>query len=159
MGRLSAPYGVKGWLRVQSYASSSSIIDYPIWWVKFDSHWVALELASVRAHQNDFVAKFIGFDDRDQVAKLKGVEFGVERQRLPTLEHDEYYWHELIGFAVINTSGETFGVIDHLFDSGAQAVVVTRDEERERLIPWVDHIIKQIDPESRVLTVDWGLDY
>ena len=60
---------------------------------------------------------------------------------------------------MINTSGETFGVIDHLFDSGAQAVVVTRDEERERLIPWADHIIKQIDPESRVLTVDWGLDY
>jgi ribosomal 30S subunit maturation factor RimM len=36
---------------------------------------------------------------------------------------------------------------------------VTRDAERERLIPWVDHIIKRVNPKSRVLTVDWGLDY
>lgn len=160
MGRLSAPYGIKGWIRLQSYASSpTSLSNHSIWWANVNSHWVALELSSVRAHQNDLVAKFIGFDDRDQIAKLKGAEFGVERHLLPALEHGEHYWHELVGFAVINTSGESLGVIDHLFDSGAQPVVVAVDAERERLIPWIDHIVKRVDPDSRILTVDWGLDY
>ena len=103
--------------------------------------------------------KFSGFDDRGQIETLKGAEFGIERHLLPALKRDEYYWHDLIGFSVINTDGESFGVIDHLFDSGAQPVIVIRDAERERLIPWADHIIKSVNPESRVLTVDWGLDY
>ena len=160
MGRLSSPYGIKGWIRVQSYASSpASLCNHAIWWVNVSSHWLSLELKSTRLHQEDLIVKFSGFDDRDRIAKFKGAEFGIERHSLPALERDEYYWHDLIGFSVINTAGESFGVIDHLFDSGAQPVIVTRDAERERLIPWVDHIIKRVNPKSRVLTVDWGLDY
>ena len=160
MGRLSSPYGIKGWIRVQSYASSTaSLCNQAIWWVNVSSHWLSLELKSTRLHQEDLIVKFSGFDDRDRIAKFKGTEFGIERHLLPALERDEYYWHDLIGFSVINTAGESFGVIDHLFDSGAQPVIVTRDAERERLIPWVDHIIKRVNPKSRVLTVDWDLDY
>jgi 16S rRNA processing protein RimM len=117
------------------------------------------EVKGIRLYQEDLIVKFPDFDDRDQISKLKGAAFGIERHLLPALEGDEYYWHDLIGFSVINTAGESFGVIDHLFDSGAQPVIVTRDAERERLIPWVDHIIKRVNLENRVLTIDWGLDY
>ena len=145
---------------MQSYASSlTSLSNHPVWWVNVSSDWRLFELKDIRLHQENLIVKFSDFDDRDQVAEFKGAEFGIERHLLPALECDEYYWHDLIGFSVINTAGESFGVIDHLFDSGAQPVIVTRDAERERLIPWVDHIIKRVNPKSRVLTVDWGLDY
>ena len=160
MGRLSSPYGVKGWIRVQSYASSpASIADHKVWWVKVNSRWTSIDLKGVREHQEGLIVKFTGFDDREQIAKLRGFEFGIDRHLLPSLEQGEYYWHELVGFAVINTAGESFGVIDYLFESGAQPVVVTRDEDQQRLIPWVDHIITRVDSENRILTVDWALDY
>jgi ribosomal 30S subunit maturation factor RimM len=36
---------------------------------------------------------------------------------------------------------------------------VVRAENENRLVPWVDHVIKEIDSTNRILTVDWGLDY
>ena len=160
MGRLAAPYGVMGWLKVQSYAASSdSLSEHSRWWVRVESEWVCLEVEDSRLQHQGLIAKLVGFENREQVAKLRGAEFGIQRGQLPELPEKEYYWHELVGFAVINIKGETLGVINHLFDSGAQPVIVLKDGKEERLIPWVDHVIERVDTGNRILTVDWELDY
>ncbi|MDA1331075.1 MAG: ribosome maturation factor RimM [Proteobacteria bacterium] len=160
MGRLLAPYGVKGWLRVQSYAASPhSLCEYSQWWVHVESEWVCVEVEDSRVQHQGLIVKFVGFEDREQVTKLRSSEFGVRRDQLPELPEEEYYWHELVGFSVINTKGEDLGVIDHLFDSGAQPVIVLKDGKEERLIPWIDHVIERIDTGNRILAVDWELDY
>ena len=160
MGRLSAPYGIKGWLRVQAFtASPQSLSKYSRWCVHFESKWTWIAVEDSRIQHQGLIAKFVGYEDREQVAKLRGSEFGVRRDELPELPEKEYYWHELVGFTVINIKGEPLGVIDYLFDSGAQPVIVLKDGKEERLIPWVDHIIDHIDTGNRIITVEWELDY
>jgi 16S rRNA processing protein RimM len=118
-----------------------------------------MELENVRAREKNLILKFVDCHDRDQAALLGGADFGIERGQLPELTDGEFYWHTLVDFDVINLAGESLGVIDHLFESGAQPVIVVRAENENRLVPWVDHVIKEIDSTNRILTVDWGLDY
>ena len=160
MGRLLAPHGVRGWVNARSFASSSdSLSQFTNLLVHIDSVWKTMELENVRAREKNLILKFVDCHDRDQAALLGGADFGIERGQLPELTDGEFYWHTLVDFDVINLAGESLGVIDHLFESGAQPVIVVRAENENRLVPWVDHVIKEIDSTNRILTVDWGLDY
>ena len=70
MGRLSAPYGVKGWLKVQSYAASpDSLSEHSRWWVHVESEWVCLEVEDSRVQHQGLIAKLVGFENREQVIK------------------------------------------------------------------------------------------
>ncbi len=160
MGRLLAPNGVRGWVNARSFASSSdSFSQFTSLLVHIDSVWKTMELENVRATEKNLVLKFVGCCDRDQAALLGGADVGIERDQLPKLADGEFYWHTLVGFAVTNLAGESLGFIDYLFESGAQPVIVVKSEDESRLLPWIDHVIKEIDSTNRTLTVDWGLDY
>jgi ribosomal 30S subunit maturation factor RimM len=38
-------------------------------------------------------------------------------------------------------------------------VLVVADAEQERLLPFVDHVIKGVDPQGGMIRVDWGSDW
>ena len=39
------------------------------------------------------------------------------------------------------------------------APVVAENAPAERLVPYVDQYVKQVDLASKTITLDWGLDY
>jgi 16S rRNA processing protein RimM len=59
---------------------------------------------------------------------------------------------------VENTAGESLGRVQRLFESGAAPVLVVVGET-ERLLPFVDAVVKRVDLEAGKLLVDWQLDY
>ena len=59
---------------------------------------------------------------------------GSPRSRLPKPKPGEYYWVDLEGLRVVNREGIVLGTVSHLFETGANDVMVV-DGERERLIP------------------------
>jgi 16S rRNA processing protein RimM len=61
--------------------------------------------------------------------------------------------------AVFNQQDERLGVIEKLFETGANDVIVVKDETTERLVPFVGHVVLDVNLETRVMRVDWGLDY
>jgi 16S rRNA processing protein RimM len=50
-------------------------------------------------------------------------------------------------------------VVERLFATGANDVLVVQDGETERLLPFVGAVVLKVDREARLITVDWGLDY
>ncbi|MCF6354097.1 MAG: ribosome maturation factor RimM [Candidatus Polarisedimenticolaceae bacterium] len=160
LGRVSGIYGVKGWLRIFSHTSPrSNILNYPDWYLRQAGRWVKHEVQSGRAHGKGVVAQLQGCDDRDQAAKLLQAEIAIPREQLPDLQPDEFYWADLEGLKVQTTDGLDLGVIDHLFETGANDVIVVKGE-RERLIPylWQD-VIQSVDLKAGVMIVDWDADF
>ncbi len=160
LGRISGLYGVKGWVRVFSHTSPrSNILTYPGWYLRQAGNWVKYEVQSGRAHGKGVVAQLKGCDDRDQATMLLQADIAIPREQLPDLQPDEYYWADLEGLKVQTMDGLDLGVIDHLFETGANDVVVVKGE-RERLIPylWQD-VIQHVDLEVGVMTVDWEPDF
>jgi 16S rRNA processing protein RimM len=72
---------------------------------------------------------------------------------------DEYYWADLIGLAVVNLQDQPLGRVTSLIETGANQVLVVADGERERLLPFVEHVVGKVDVPGGVIRVDWDLDW
>lgn len=159
MGRITVPYGVKGWIKVKPDTEAlDGLFDYPLWWVETPAGWQAFELAEGKVHGDHLVARLQGIADREAAFALKGRLIAVPRAELPAPEADEYYWSDLIGLEVVNLQGTVFGTIDSLFETGANDVMVVKGE-RERLVPFIQDVVQQVDLAARRMRVDWDAEF
>jgi 16S rRNA processing protein RimM len=161
MGRIVAPYGLKGWVRIETYSPvPDSLSAYPWWWVGKNGDWRELKVAeSVLQHGASLVARFEGCVERDAALALKGSEVAVEREALPQTAENEFYWADLVGLKVVNVKDEELGVLAELFESGAHPVMRIVAGETERLLPFVEQVVRQVDMAQGRIRVEWELDW
>lgn len=160
MGYVSGAFGVRGALKVVSDTQyADSLLDYSSWWLGDGVRWQHWEVVDVTVHPKHLVATLKGLDDRDVAESLRGKQVAVPRSAMPEPDDGEFYWADLIGVSVSNVQGEALGVIESLLATGANDVLVVRDGDTERLIPFVDSVVLKVDLETRQMQVDWGLDY
>lgn len=163
LGRIVAPYGVKGWVKVHPFG------DDPAAWSRMRGWWLGKEpegdawqphdLAGLRLHGKGLVAKFKGIDDRSAAEQLDGLYVAAPREALPQNAQDEYYWADLVGLAVVNEANEPLGTVATLIEASAGQVLVVRDGEVERLLPFVAAVVKDVDTAARRIRVSWGKDW
>ena len=89
---------------------------------------------------------------------LKGTDVAVPRSDLPDSGEKNIYWADLVGLEVINQQNITLGKIESLLETGAHDVLVVKGDV-ERLIPYVDAFIINVDLAAKRMTVDWQQDY
>lgn len=160
MGRILGPFGVRGWVKLRAFTESlESLPAYAVWQVGSGTQWRALQVEETEVHAAHVVAKLAGVDDRDQAFALRGLDVAVDRAELPAAADGEYYWADLIGLRVENAAGDVLGTIEDLMETGANDVLVVRAEGVERLLPYVEAIVLQVDLAAGKMLVDWGLDY
>ena len=163
LGRIVAPYGIAGWVRIHPFGDDpASWRGMSSWWLGASAEgpeWSPRELKGLRFHGKGLVAKFAGVDDRSAAEKLDGLYVGAPRDALPQTAADEFYWGDLVGLAVENESGEALGTVDSLIEAGANQVLVVRDGEVERLLPFVADVVKDVAVAAGRIRVAWGKDW
>lgn len=160
LGKISAAFGIKGWVKVFSHTNQlDGILGYTPWFLKVAGEWKPCKLIHGQVQGKGIVAQLDGVTDRTQAEKLVGCEIGVPRNQLQTLDAGEYYWADLIGMEVVTLTGVVLGKVDHLFETGANDVLVVQGE-RERLLPWVlEDVIKSVSLDDKRILVDWDPDF
>ncbi|HJP52148.1 MAG: ribosome maturation factor RimM [Pseudomonadales bacterium] len=165
VGKINGVYGVKGWVKVYSYTEpSEQILNYLPWYLKKGAKQHSVKVVEGKKQGKGLVALTDGIEDRTQAEELIGSEIWVDKDQLPNLEKGDYYWHQLEGLEVFNEAGEFLGEVSHLFETGANDVLVVKASEKsiddmERLIPYVEkEIVLEIDLEERRILVAWGSD-
>jgi 16S rRNA processing protein RimM len=165
MGRVVAPYGVFGWLKiVPDTEEFDGLLDYKTWWIGKDDDWRELKVKEAKTHNDVLVVKLQGIDDRDAAVACKGKQIAVPRALLPKLENEEYYWSDLIGLSVKNLQDVDFGKVSDVFATGANDVLVVKDVAKsesgiERLIPYIAQVILEVDIAAKTMLVDWDADF
>ncbi|HET7634544.1 MAG TPA: ribosome maturation factor RimM [Burkholderiales bacterium] len=159
MGRVVAPFGVRGRLRIQPYtAQAGNLGHYATWWMGRDGEWRPHAVIRAEVHGKGLIAELAGCNDRDTAAVFSGLNVAVPRVALPQPAENEFYWTDLIGLDVVNGEGLALGRVTDILRTGANDVLVTNGE-RERMIPFIDDVIRAVDPDAGVIRVDWGADY
>jgi 16S rRNA processing protein RimM len=164
LGRITAPYGVQGWVRLHPFGDDPDRWrEIERWWLGCEendfSAWRAYPLQDLRLQGKTWVVKLVGVDDRNGAEQMVGQFVGAPRSALPATEQDEFYWADLVGLNVVNEKQERLGRVVEMIESGAHAVMVVVDGEIKRLLPFVGHVVKDVDVAAGVMRVDWELDW
>lgn len=114
---------------------------------------------SHRRHSGRLLAKLAGIESREAALALKGQSVGALRSALPEPEEGRYYWADLIGLEVVNAEGVRLGLVAEMFSNGAQHVMKLADARRERMLPFVAAVVRNVDLDARRIEVDWGADW
>jgi len=168
MGRVVAPYGILGWLKIQpSTAKVDSLLDYPSWWLGRSQEtlkpglktapWCEYKVETAKIHGEFLLVKLENVDGREAAFALKSQHIAVPRTALPELQDGEYYWSDLIGMQVLNLQQHALGIVQEVFATGANDVLVVQDgdNQKQRLLPFVAQVVQQVDAQNKVIIVDW----
>jgi len=182
VGRIIGAWGLKGWLRVQPFASDpQALFSSRRWFIKPPEEGAVrrplsaasasaaalptfLKITEAKDHGDGVVALAQDVADRDRAEALRGARVFIARSSFPTPDADEFYWIDLIGLDVVNREGERLGTVSGLIDTGPHSVLRVAPtagaaESDERLIPFVGAYVDDVSLAERRITVDWGLDY
>jgi 16S rRNA processing protein RimM len=149
---VGAPHGVKGEVRLKSFAADPmSIRDYG---KLFAEDGRAFEIERMRPAKDILVAKFRGGDDRAAAAKLTGLQLGINRSALPPAEADEFYHADLIGLEAFDASGKSLGHVVAVHNYGAGDIIEIAPPKRpSMLVPFTKANVPDIDIAAGRLVV------
>jgi len=156
---VGAPWGVKGWIHVDSYTDPpDGILEYRQWTLRLGSgERIIRELVEGRPHSDRLVARLEGIEDRDRAAALNGAVIEVARADLPPTGEREYYQADLLGLMVRNLDGAELGKVGYFVDTPTGPMMVVKGE-REYWIPAVPKHLSKVDLAAGLILVDWPLD-
>lgn len=72
---------------------------------------------------------------------------------LPALSGNQFYYHEVIGFTLVDSVYGAIGVIESINDSAAQVLFEAKKDGKELLIPVSDDIITKVDRDAKTIYI------
>ena len=158
LGRIGAPFGVQGWVKVQSYTDPlEGIASYPAWELRRGGSLGRKAVLDWKRAGAGVAVRLEGVETREAAQALTGAEVLVERAALPPAAPGEYYWHDLIGLDAFSLQGVPLGRVAGILDLPAHPVLVL-EGDRERLVPLVPERLAGVDLDAGRLTLDWHPD-
>jgi 16S rRNA processing protein RimM len=126
VGRVTRPHGVRGEVSVEVRTDDPDL-RFSVGRVMATDPAAAgpLTVESVRWHSGRLLIRFDGIADRNQAEELRGTWLTLDSAEAgPTGDPDEFHDHELIGLAVVTTSGEPVGRVTDVRHFGQDLLVI-----------------------------------
>jgi len=158
LGRVGAPFGVHGWVKVSSYTDPpDGIAGYAEWTLLQDDESRTVAVLDSKLAGRGVAVQLAGIETIEAARALTGAVIQVDRAVLPPVAAGEFYLHDLLGLQAVNREGQALGLVDGFLELPAHPVVVLRGD-RERLVPLVPERIVEVDLERGRVTLDWHVD-
>ncbi|HEY8173824.1 MAG TPA: ribosome maturation factor RimM, partial [Dehalococcoidia bacterium] len=152
IGRVLAPFGLKGELKIQS------LTDNPERFAPRAKFWAGdqpVSVASSREAGGQLYVTLKGFSDRSAVERFRHALLQIPEAALPALPEGEYYRFQLIGLNVVDRDGAPLGTLDEIIETGSNDVYRVRTPDgRDILVPALDDVVLSVDLDERRIMVD-----
>jgi len=156
LGVIGRPHGVRGHVRVTSYADPpEALASYgPLETEdgrRFALRWVGAGVAELAELRDGAAVKLA---DRTAAERLTNLRLSVPRERLPAPEPDEFYLADLVGLAAVDAAGTALGTVVALHDYGAGASLeIARPDGPPLLLPFTRAVVPEVDVANGKLVV------
>ena len=156
IGKVVKAHGLIGHLKVLPYGETFSTLsaEEKITANLPDGTSLTLTVAEISPHQKTFLLISREIGTVEEAHRLVGAELCVPESRLPPTAPDEFYWYQLIGLEVVNTEGQKLGTLEEIIETGSNDVYVVRRGREEILVPAIEEVVRDVDLQRRLMTVD-----
>ena len=145
MGVIGRPHGVRGWVRVTSYAEDLTAYG-PLSDAKGRRFVVRPRGAGVAEIAELVDGAEVKVGDRTAAEKLTNTRLYVERERLPEPEEDEFYLADLVGLTACDAAGLAIGTVTAVHDYGAGvSLEIGREGTPPLLVPFTRAAVPDVD--------------
>lgn len=155
IGAIAGAFGVNGEVRLKSFcAEPEDIASYgPLSSEDGRATWT---VKITRPVKNGFAARLSGVMTKEAADALRGARLYVDRDCLPALPDDEFYYTDLIGLQVADTGGTILGKVKAVLNHGAGDVleVMGPGMKSPLLFPFTRTVVPTIDLGSGRIVVD-----
>lgn len=149
VGRIVAPHGVRGDLRILPDTDRPEIFK-TLKALRIGNE--TYRLKSGRPHKNVYILHVEGVDDRNAAELLVGKQVTVPFSALPPRKQGEYYYFQLIGLSVVDESGQAVGTLTEVLETGANNVyVIAGIDRKELLLPAIPSCVLSVDLDKGIM--------
>jgi 16S rRNA processing protein RimM len=155
LGYVVKPHGIHGDLTIlldvdnpEEYSKLESVF------IEFDKNLVPFFIESISLRGNKARVHFTGVDSIDEARDLQSCQLFLPLDQLPDLGSDQFYYHDIIGYKVVDMQIGQLGKIKNVYSRAGQDLLSMKYRGKEVLIPITDEVVKAADHHSKILKVD-----
>lgn len=151
-GKIVNTHGIRGEVKIMPYTDSPELL------AEFDRLFLDKAHTEViiehsRAFKNMVIAKIEGVNTPEEADKLRNKLLYMHRDDLE-LDEDTYFIQDLIGMEVRDAdSGQVYGKIADVMQTGANDVYVVKGDDREYLVPAIGDVVVSTDIDADIMTI------
>ncbi len=155
LGKVVSKYSFKGELLVKLDTDEPEIYEnMESVFVSIGNNLIPFFIDRCRLHKSALLRiDFEEVKDEPTADKMIGAQLYLPLNMLPPLTGNKFYFHEVIGFTLLDEVHGDIGTIKAVNDSASQELFEAEKDGKELLIPVSDDIITKVDRESKTIHV------
>ncbi|MDK2885720.1 MAG: rRNA processing protein RimM [Thermosipho sp. (in: thermotogales)] len=157
VGIIGKTHGLEGELKLHPFTNVPEIIESlteVILYNEKNKVFLLAKIVNMRLGNGVYLIKVQGIENVENAKKLSGSKVFIDKNELPPIKNDEYYFFEIINSDVFDEDGNLVGRVDEIIQTGSNDVLVlNKDTENEILIPVINDYILSIDKSNKKIIV------
>jgi len=154
IGYILKPHGLKGAVNIlldvddpSKYTKMESVV------VKIGEQLVPFLVSSLQINGNKATMQFEEINSVEEAQKLKSSTLMLPLEQLPKLENGKFYYHDVIGYQIIDEELGQLGPIENIITGGNQDLITMIYKNKEILIPVSEEIVLSANHEKKEVVV------
>ena len=135
-------------------------VDDPTRYKKLNSLFIELHGALVpffvkgtKLNGSSLTVKLDGIEKPDDTRDIMKCSVYLPLEKLPQLDDKHFYYHEIVGYEVIDERFGVVGIAEEILDRLMQPVIKIRSGRDEVMIPLAEGAVKKVDRAEKKLYV------
>lgn len=118
-----------------------------------------LTVSQSKPFKKGLIVQFEELRDRDSAELWRGRYLLAPFSELPPLQEDEVYLHDLIGMAVVNTTGDRIGAVTTFYELPQGIMLDVKTTRESVIIPYRPEIVVKTDIGARTIVINDTLGF
>ena len=127
--------------------------------LKGEEETPTLTVSGSKPFKKGLIVQFEELQDRDSAELWRGRYLLAPFSELPPLQKDEVYLHDLIGMAVVNTTGEQIGAVTTFYELPQGIMLDVKTARESVIIPYRPEIVVKTDIGARTIVINDTLGF